>query len=286
MKQMQYIWKTSILKILNGKTIAFAVIMLAMCWDYNRPMNRFIDAVDYPVSWCVFPFFMTRNVFLIMFWIGSIYINSDVPFMQHVNMYQVIRTGRRRWTIGQIGGIFVRSLAAVLVTVLCTILPLLPKVAFTNEWGKLLHSAAVTDAANVYHFEYFVYYEILGTYTPMQLMGICILLCTVISGFMGMLLFLISLYSNKALAVALAFALAVLLFFVENVVPNSQYQMALFVPTIWPQVAKSATTHIGYYWMPSLPYMFVFLTVSICIMTVLILHKMKTTEFDWENDDI
>lgn len=136
MKQLQYIWKTAVLKICNGKMAAFVLIMLAVCWSYNRPLNRFIDDVDYPVSWCVFPFLMAYPAFLILFWFGIIYINSDIPFMQHANMYQVIRTGRRRWSVGQIGGIFLRSFAAVLLTSICTILPLLPRIELTNEWGK------------------------------------------------------------------------------------------------------------------------------------------------------
>ena len=28
-------------------------------------------------------------------------MNSDVPFMQHVNMYHAIRVGRRYWGLGQ-----------------------------------------------------------------------------------------------------------------------------------------------------------------------------------------
>ncbi len=286
MKLFQYIWKSSILKILNGRTMVLALIMPVICWDYNQPMARFIDAVDYPVCWCVFPFFMARDVFLILFWIGIIYINSDVPFMQHANMYQVIRTGRRRWAAGQIGGIFVRSFAAVLYTAICTVTPLLPRVEFSNEWGKVLHSVAVTDAAAAYMLEYPVYYEIFGEYTPLQLMGLCILLCTFISFFMGMLMFVVSLYSHKILAVAVTFAMAILLFFVENTVPNHQYKIALFVPAIWGQLAKSATPHLGYYWMPSLSYMFTFLAVGIGILAVLSVHKVKTVEFDWENDDV
>ena len=286
MKLLQYIWKSSILKLFNSKTMVLALIMPVICWEYNQPMNRFIDAVDHPVSWCVFPFFMARDVFLILFWIGIIYINSDVPFLQHTNMYQLIRTGRRRWLAGQIGGIFTRSFVAVLYTAICTVIPLLPRVEFTNEWGKLLHSAAVTDAVEGYRLEYPIYYEILGEYTPLQLMGLCILLCTFISFFMGMLMFAASLYFHKILAVAVTFAMAILLFFVENTIPNHQYKISLFVPAIWPQIAKSATPHMGYYWMPSLPYMFTFLAAGIGLMAALSSYKVKKMEFNWENDDI
>ena len=286
MKQLQYIWETAVLKICNGKMAAFVLIMLAVCWSYNRPLNRFIDDVDYPVSWCVFPFLMAYPAFLILFWFGIIYINSDIPFMQHANMYQVIRTGRRRWSVGQIGGIFLRSFAAVLLTSICTILPLLPRIELTNEWGKLLRSAAVTNAAELYEFKYGIYYEILSEYTPLQLMGLCILLCTLIAGFMGTLMFLISLYFNRVLAVAGALAMAVLLYFVTNAHPKIRYRLAFFVPSVWAEVARIASPDMGYYWLPSVPYMLVFLTAGICLMAVLIIYKVKYVEFNWENDDM
>ena len=225
-------------------------------------------------------------MFLILFWFLLIYINSDVPFMQHANMYQVIRTGRRRWAVGQVGGIFLRSFAAVLFTALCTVLPLIPKIELTNEWGKLLRSVAVTNAASAYGLDIPIFYEIFSEYTPLQLMALCVLLCTFISGFLGTLMFLISLYSNKVLAVAGALAMAILLFFVINSHPMNRYKLAFFVPSIWAQVAQIATPNLGYYWLPSVPYMFGFLTVGTGLMVAFILHKVKRVEFNWENDDV
>lgn len=286
MKQLRYIWKNSLLKIFNGRSVAFILIMLAACSDYCRPLGRFMDDVDYPVSWCLFPFFMSNYVFLILFWFLVVYLHSDVPFMQHANMYQVIRTGRRRWAVGQIGGIFLRSFAAVLFTALCTILPLAPRIELTNEWGKLLRSVAVTNAASAYGLDIPIFYEIFSEYTPLQLMALCILLCTFISGFLGTMMFFISLYSNKVLAVAGALAVAILMFFVINSHPMNRYKLAFFVPSIWAQVAQVATPHLGYYWLPSVQYMFSFLTVRTGIMAAGILYKIKRVEFHWENDDV
>ncbi len=286
MGQLRYIWKNSVLKIFNGRSVAFALIMLVTCSDYCSPLGRFMDDVDYPVSWCLFPFFMANYVFLILFWFLLIYINWDVPFMQHANMYQVIRTGRRRWAVGQVGGIFLRSFAAVLFTALCTVLPLIPKIELTNEWWKLLRSVAVTNAASAYGLDIPIFYEIFSEYTPLQLMALCVLLCTFISGFLGTLMFFISLYSNKVLAVAGALAMAILLFFVINSHPMNRYKLAFFVPSIWAQVAQIATPNLGYYWLPSVPYMFGFLTVGTGLMVAFILHKVKRVEFNWENDDV
>ncbi|EOS45897.1 hypothetical protein C810_01994 [Lachnospiraceae bacterium A2] len=286
MKQIQYIWKNAALKICNSRALAFAVIIFVVCRGYCGPVNRFMDAADYPVSWCVFPFFMGTNSFLILFWFLMVYLHSDVPFMQHANMYQVIRAGRVGWAVGQVGGIFLRSFAAVLFTALCTILPLLPRIELANEWGKLLRTVAMTNAGTEYGFKFAVYYQIFSEYTPLQLMGISILLCTFISGFLGTLMFFISLYSNKVLGVAGALAMAILMFFVINMHPKIRYKMAFFVPSVWAQVARSATPELGYYWLPSVPYMFGFLTVGTGLMVAFILHKVKRVEFNWENDDV
>lgn len=286
MKILNYIKKTSILKVLNVKVFTFALLLLVTCWNFNRPIMTFVNAVDYPVSWCVFPFFMTSTSFLILFWFGIVYINTDIPFMQHVNMYQVIRTGRRWWAIGQIGGIFIRALVVVLFTALCTILPLIPNIELTNEWGKLLRTAAMTNAMEAYKFDYYIYYDIFSEFTPLQLMGIMILLCTLICAFMGIFMFFVCLYTNKILAVTGAAALSLLTFLVINVHPLVRQKFALIIPTIWVQVCKIATRSFGYYWLPSISYMLIFLIVGIVIMTFLILCKVKKIEFNWVNEDI
>ena len=146
MKLLQYTWKNSMMKIANSKMAVFVILMIVVSRSYVGAIRQFSVAVDYPSSWCVFPFAMCSFSYLIMFWFGVIYANSDVPFMQHVNMYHAIRVGRKCWALGQIGGIFIRSIVLTVVAVICTILPLLPDIEWSNEWGKLLRTAATTRA--------------------------------------------------------------------------------------------------------------------------------------------
>lgn len=171
-------------------------------------------------------------------------------------------------------------------TVGCTILPLVPHVEISNEWGKLLRTAVMTDAGQLYSFEYYPYYDIFSEFTPIQLMVICVLLCTLICAFIGILMFLISLWANKVFSVAGAGALVLLMFFVVNMHPKIRYKLALFVPTAWMNVAKMATTEMGYYWLPSIRYMFTFLLTGILLMSVVIVWKVRSIEFNWENEDV
>lgn len=286
MKMLQYIWKSSMLKVWNQKIATFAVVIAVSCWSQAQPLKRFVCDVDYPVSWCLFPFAMCNFSFLLLFWFGIIYINSDVPFMQHINMYHVLRTGRKRWAMGQIGGILNRSFAAVLFTAVCTALPVAFHLELTNEWGKLLKTAAMTNVMSEYEWNYIIYYEIFGEFTPLQLMAITVALCTLISTFVGMLMFLICLYANRICSVAGAAAFALLLFFVLNMHPKIRQKLAFFVPAVWPNVARIATPDYGYYWLPPIYYMFLFLLSGIAVMSAIIILRVKKIEFHWENSDL
>lgn len=286
MKQLQYLWKNSILKIFNQKMGLFAVLMLITSRTYAAPLRQYSVDMDYPCSWCIFPFVMSSFSYLILFWFAVIYVNSDVPFMQHVNMYHAIRMGRRRWALGQIGGIFVRSFVMVVLSAVSTILPLLPDIEWTNEWGSLLRTAAWTNALNQYQGSVTVYYEIFSEFSPLSLMALEIFICTMLCTMMGVLMFALSLFFNKICAVAGSIALAIAMFFVVSVPVQLRYKLAFLIPTVWAELARIATPSLGYYWLPSLTYMVVFLILTILGMSIFILVKVRQIEFDWENEDI
>ena len=278
-KIMKYILKNTLLKIRNIKTITFAIIIAVTIWSYNHPLRELTYSIKYPVTWCVFPF-------LILFWFGIIYINSDIPYMQHSNMYQIIRTGRISWALGQLGGTFFRSFILVVFTAFCSIVSLLPQIEWSLQWGKLIHTIAMTNAAIQYNLKYVFYYQILGKYSPLQLMIITIVICTFISMFLSSLMFMISLYFNHILAVSITAALTIMLFFVVNIHPKIRYILAKFIPTVWAKVVQVNSPVLGYYWVPSIKYMFAFLLIGNIILIILILIKVKKCEFNWENEDI
>ncbi|MDO4337226.1 MAG: hypothetical protein Q4C91_03955 [Eubacteriales bacterium] len=287
----QYINKTSMVKIFNNKVGTFLLIILVTAWSYDQPYLRFVQEKQYPISWCIFPFYLISFGFLSLFYFGIIYINSDVPFMQHANMYQVIRTGRKKWAAGQIGGIFIRSFVITLLSAVIAILPFMGKLELTNEWGKVVYSLAseriqFSEFILENNLEFRFNYEILEEFTPMQLMVITILLCTFICTFLGMVMFVLSLFAGRVVAVSGALVFVVLLFFVQNAPEVYKRPLAHFVPTYWGEVALIATPgSAGYYRLPSLTYMFSFLIIAILAMSAIVLFRVKHIEFNWENED-
>lgn len=291
MKTLQYTMKTSVQKIFSIKFVFFCIAFLILSWTYDQPYLRFVQEKGHPISWCIFPFYMSSWGILSIFYFGIVYINSDVPFMQHVNMYQVIRTGRRRWAIGQIGSISIRSFFVVTISAVAALLPFIGNIELSGEWGKVVKTLASSRASEHFGFEtgqvidFRFFYEILREFTPVELMLITILICTLICTFLGVLMLFLSLFAGKIFAVAGALVFVVALFVVENIYGEWKLIVAHFVPTYWAEVALSATPASGRYRLPSFTYMFTFLVAAILVMSVMIYWKVKCMEFNWENED-
>ena len=83
MKTLKYIMKTSAQKIFNVKFATFCAAFLILSWTYDQPYLQFVKEKNYPISWCIFPFYMSSFGILSIFYVGIVYIHSDVPFMQH-----------------------------------------------------------------------------------------------------------------------------------------------------------------------------------------------------------
>ncbi len=290
MRFFKYVRASSLIKIFNSKVGLFILILFITGFRYSQPYLEFVREKNYPISWCIAPFYFASFGFLAIFYFGIVYINSDVPFMQHSNMYQLIRMGRRRWALGQISGIFVRSFLIIVLTALACILPFAGKIEWSNDWGKVIYTLAsqgpISEFARNNSLDFTFNYEILGSYTPLQLMFITLFLCTLICTFLGTWMFLISLFAERVFAVSTALMFVLLLFFVHNVHAKMHQILAYFVPAYWAEFALSETPISGFYRMPPITYMFAFLIIAIGVMSVIICVRVKSIEFNWENEDI
>ena len=100
--------------------------------------------------------------------LGVVYMFSDVPFMQHYYMYQIVRIGRKRWAIGQIVSIIFQSLFLMFFHLSVSILWIIRHCEWKLEWGKLLHTVALTNASAHYGFLFEVPYSAIQKYSPQE----------------------------------------------------------------------------------------------------------------------
>jgi len=284
MKQIYYTWRTYLNNIRHIRLLYFTIVIVVFLVRYNKLLLQYAADMDYPVTVWVFPFLMSSFSFLVLFYFLFIYINTDIPFMQRVQMYQILRMGRKRWIFGQIGYLLLRSLTMVLITFFCSVAVLLPHGELGAGWGKLIQTAALTGAQYEYSFAYFFFKEAFIEFTPLQLLLLTIIICTLITMLISMAMLVICLYTNRIAAVSFAVANVILLFVVNNIHPRMRMQMSRFVPACWAEVARVSTPDHNFYWLPSVSYMLTFLIIAILICSVLAVRKINTIEFHWEDD--
>ena len=289
MKNKSYLKNASVIKILNSKTITFIILYVLFIWNMSKPYLKFVIEKGEGMTWCIFPFLMTSYYLIGMFYFGIIYINSDVPFMQYENLYQVIRTGRKRWALYQLTGIFIRSVFITFAVVIGSIIPFIGHLLISNDWGKVAYTLANTRRLDGFYKENMVmfrfYPEAVMKFTPVKLMLVTMLICMLITTLIGVLIYFISLYLGKIMAVSLSFASVILLYVVENTMPAARLAAAKLVPFYWIEVALMHTKNNGYTRLPSLGYMITVLIVVIAILSLLIYRKIMKMEFYWENED-
>lgn len=269
----------------TGRMLTFALFMLVLCQSYNEPVRRFAAQVKHPCAPWVFPFLISQYTFLLCFFLGVIYVNADIPFMQYQNMYSLIRAGRKKWAMVKIAGLLVRSFFLTGIAFLCAGLTLFPWIEWVPEWGALMKNAAMGRIPQDIHFHYYFYYESMINKQPLQLVLETVAITSLVVFLLSLFLFTASLFINRVFAVSGAVAQVLLIFFVINTHPMIRSQIAKFVPAIWPEVARIDTPDMGYYWLPPLSYMVTVTLTGIVLLCVLCVYRISRVEFDWRNEE-
>lgn len=284
MKILYYIYRNFINSVQQTRMVYFLILMFVTLFRYNHPLIEYSIDMDYRVGMWVFPFVMASYSFLAIFYFSVIYVNSDIPFDQKTQMNQILRLGRKNWIISQIGSLFLRSFTMVVMTLFLSIVTLLPRVELSLDWGKLIQTIAFSETQTD-QFRYVFMKEAFVKFSPLQLTVLTILICTLIVMSICMLMLAVSVYANRTIAISVAVINVILLFVINNFHPRIRGRFARYVITSWAEVARSATPSYGFYWLPPILYMVVFLLALIIICCVLVVTRINRIEFQWENDE-
>ena len=284
MYPVKYFKQVLLGKIFRPRTYVLLVLLGFVTYLYVKPVVAFSQEVHYKAAPWAFPFIVSNIYFIFLFMLGIVYYFSDVPFMQYYNMYQVIRTGRRNWAIVQIAAIMGQSFFIMGFGFLASVLCLGGHCELTLGWGKLLHTSALTNAAEHYGFLFSVPYEAMQRFEPLELAALTICIGSLVICFVGLLMFAASLVFNRNVAVFLAAAMAAAVYFVENIHPLIAQKVSMFVPVSWMRTTNIATKVHGSYVVPPVGYMLTALAVGILVLCMIILWKVKRVEFQWNKE--
>ena len=272
-------------KIFCSKTYVLLILQFFIMFIYTNGLVECSDAYEYPCApWILAFYFSSAYVILINSFL-VIYYFSDAPFMQYYNIYKIIRYGRTMYAVENIVAVCVQAFGFMVVSFLLSIICLFGRIDFTCGWGKLLHTIALTNGIESFQIYMDISYESMKQFTALELVGLTIVIGTLVFSFVGLLMYIISLYFSRVAASIIAVIMATMAFMTEEAIPIVARPLSYVSPISWLHVARIKMKVMGVYVLPPLWYIIIFLIVGISLCISLILYKSRTVEFEFYKED-
>lgn len=247
----------------NPRIYILAILLIILVLTYIRPLYNFSEYAGYRVTVWMFPFISNFYITQFMMMLGIVFLFCDAPFIDICQPYQLIRSGRTVWGIGQVFYIMLSSALYFLFIAFLSILVLFPNVFISNDWGKVMGTLAQADIGRSFGIYLPIDYQILTMYNPLQAFGLSILLDWCAGTMLGLIIFITNINFNRAIGAILASAVVILDISITNAFP---YYLYHFSP-----VSMARLTIIdpsGFSTRPSSVYTFIFFFTGLIVLSV------------------
>ncbi len=236
------------------------LLLILFTYHYVRPFYTASVQVDKSIPVVVFPF-LTNGTFtqaIIMF--GMVFLFCDAPFMDNIQLYTIIRSGKQKWAVGQILYMILASAVYLLTIFLLTVLMLVPNIDFADKWGAIFSTLA--QGASFGNIAISIPQKIVALYSPMEAVVISFLLEWGAIVFMALLLFAINLNCNRIIGIV---SVSSLILFDAAVYNNWPYSYNKFSPV---SMARLTTLDaLGSNGRPTLLYAVLFYGIGILFLS-------------------
>lgn len=191
-------------------------------------IRAFSTLVDIAVTPWVYPFLTGDWYIALMELFGAILLFCDAPFMNQGTPYLFIRSGRAPWFMGQVLYIFSASAIYQLFIAAGAALLLLPRLMWSEDWGKVLGTLAQTEQGLTVGIR--LADTVVRDFSPAQAMPLSFLLCWMVTVLFGMVIFAVNLVLPRLWGAVCAAVLALVMPFSINA---SGRLLQYFSPGSW-----------------------------------------------------
>lgn len=161
----------------------------------------------------IFPHYFSMPVMWSVYGFLTIALFSDAPFHSTCSDFLQIRTGKRIWILGQCLFIAEASLCYTLAYFLLSVIMVLPRIIFINQWGKLIETFVYNSEISMKLTGIGFLASIIKSYSPVTATLLTILFVWLVSCFLGMLILMCRVISGGYLGNAVAGSFVFLSYF-------------------------------------------------------------------------
>lgn len=254
----------------------FLIVILLGAYFHSRisPLYSFCAQYAIGVSPGLFSFLMSDAHVVLIVSLGALLLFCDAPFIDLEHPYIILRSGKRKWAVGQITYIAISSAVFTMYLFLLTLLLLLPYLEFGKEWGKAIGTLVLTGAGMDFNvtipFGQYIYFG----YSPVAAVLLSLFLCFSVVFFLGILMFYLNLRINRMTG-SITGAMLILW---QLVIPKTNTNLIRYSPISWMKLEEIDRNGTTVY--PNLIYVLVVLYGMAILLAVLSILCMRKKDID------
>lgn len=281
----KYIWNLYVNRFYGKRNLVLFVILWIAFDSFYAEIDYACKVLDYPCSFWYFLNVMTNHFMCGAIGLSAVYLFSNAPYLNRNGMYQMIRQGKYKWLLSQLGSIILSGFSFTAVLFFTGWIRMLPHMDWTWSWGRMMKTLAVTNAASQLNVTFVLKPSFMQSMEAWQAGLLAFMLDSFVFILIGFLLLAIGLLCNRMTALIFTGILAIVPFVTNSWNLSRHLMINLFSPVSWLQTGLFYTENMMYAEMPPVLWIWGMLAVYLALAVFLALLGVKRNHFQWNGEE-
>lgn len=281
----KYIWNLYVNRFYGKRNLVLFVILWIAFDSFYAEIDYACKVLDYPCSFWYFLNVMTNHFMCGAIGLSAVYLFSNAPYLNRNGMYQMIRQGKYKWLLSQLGSIILSGFSFTAVLFFTGWIRMLPHMDWTLSWGRMMKTLAVTNAASQLNVTFVLKPSFMQSMEAWQAGLLAFMLDSFVFILIGFLLLAIGLLFNRMAALIFTGILAIVPFVANSWNLSRHLMINLFSPVSWLQTGLFYTENTMYAEMPPVLWIWGMLSVYLALAVFLALLGVKRNHFQWNGEE-
>ena len=281
----KYIWNLYVNRFYGKRNLVLFVILWIAFDSFYAEIDYACKVLDYPCSFWYFLNVMTNHFMCGAIGLSAVYLFSNAPYLNRNGMYQMIRQGKYKWLLSQLGSIILSGFSFTAVLFFTGWIRMLPHMDWTLSWGRMMKTLAVTNAASQLNVTFVLKPSFMQSMEAWQAGLLAFMLDSFVFILIGFLLLAIGLLFNRMAALIFTGILAIVPFVTNSWNLSRHLMINLFSPVSWLQTGLFYTENMMYAEMPPVLWIWGMLAAYLALAVFLALLGVKRNHFQWNGEE-
>lgn len=281
----KYIWNLYVNRFYTKRNLVLFVILWIAFDSFYAEIDYACKVLDYPCSFWYFLNVMTNHFMCGAIGLSAVYLFSNAPYLNRNGMYQMIRQGKYKWLLSQLGSIILSGFSFTAVLFFTGWIRMLPHMDWTLSWGRMMKTLAVTNAASQLNVTFVLKPSFMQSMEAWQAGLLAFMLDSFVFILIGFLILAIGLLFNRMAALIFTGILAIVPFVTNSWNLSRHLMINLFSPVSWLQTGLFYTENMTYAEMPPVLWIWGMLAVYLALAVFLAVLGIKRNYFQWNGEE-